>query len=59
MHCNLHAKFTKLHLTWIEAVAEHEDVAKVLDHEEGELVIEGGPVNEELIREIPAPAVHM
>ena len=30
-------------------MAEHEDVAKVLDHEEGELVIEGGPENEELM----------
>ena len=39
----------KLPLTWIEAVAEHKDVAKVLDHEEGELVIEGGPGNDELM----------
>ena len=49
MPASVHKKKVTSHLTWVEAVAEHENVTKVLDHEEGELVIEGRPGNDELM----------
>ena len=48
--------YVEVFRTWIEAVAEHEDVAEVLDHEEGELVIEGGPEWKWPIHELGAGA---